>query len=322
LSGRSQVGEVSGSLRLEVTALTEAQARSTDIRIGQPFNPFGFFNGIFIPESMVRSTRISPGAKLTYGRLTRYAGQDGKCYPAVATLATQIGVSDRQTQRYLAELEDERLVRRITRFRERAQTSNGFEFLWHEMFQEPVMERTRDWATTVASHRVTDASPHPVTDPSQKESQIEESHLEEKNRKADSRHASPEAGEGSRRSIVRCWKPNQDSRVISAEPARIGGEETKPKPIWTDSDVSNVGNWLAAFMDGEQPPPKVLSWIMQLAERYKLSADDIHQALNGAWNRNARPGRKNRPKYWKWFYEVLRNAFIPGYAARVPEATS
>jgi len=48
-------------------------------------------------------------------------------------------------------------------------------------------------------------------------------------------------------------------------------------------------------MDGEQPPGNLLTWIIELAEQYKLSADDIHLALNAAWNRNARPGRKNRP---------------------------
>lgn len=45
--------------------------------IGQPFNPFGLFNGIFVPESLVKFKDISPGAKLAYGRLARYAGQDG-----------------------------------------------------------------------------------------------------------------------------------------------------------------------------------------------------------------------------------------------------
>ena len=40
------------------------------------------------------------------------------------------------------------------------------------------------------------------------------------------------------------------------------------------------------------------------------------------WNRNARPGRKNQPDDWNWFYEVLRNAFLPGYAARLPEAVT
>lgn len=238
------------------------------------------------------------------------------------TLAAEIGVGDRQVQRYLAELEREHLVRRITRYRGRAQTSNGFEFLWHEMFQDQPADRIGEGVTNVAPHPVTDPSPHPVTDPSPKESQIEEGHLEEEQRRADSRYASPKTGEGLRDSIVRCGNPNQDRRVGSAAPAKIGSDEAKPKPIWTQSDVTNVGNWMAAFMDGEQPPTKLLSWIMQFAEQHKLSAEDIHQALNRAWNRNARPGRKNRPKCWNWFYEVLRTAFIPGHAARIPEATS
>lgn len=76
--------------------MAESQVRSEDPRIGQPFNPFGLFTGIFIPDGMVRSTSISPGAKLTYARLTRYAGQDGKCYPAVETLAAEIAISARR----------------------------------------------------------------------------------------------------------------------------------------------------------------------------------------------------------------------------------
>jgi len=305
--------------------MAEAQVRSADTRIGQPFNPFRLFTGIFIPDVMVRSTSISPGAKLTYARLTRYAGQDGKCYPAVETLATEIALSARQAQRYLAELEREHLVRRITRYCGRAQTSNGFEFLWHEMFQDRPVDRggagVTAEVTAVAPHGVTDSSPHPVTDPSPKESHIEESHFEEKHRQADSRHASPKNGEGSRSSSVRCGNLNEDSSLRSEAPARIAGEEAKPKPIWTDSEVTELSNWLAAFMDGEQPPANLLSWIITLAERYRLSAADIHRALNAAWNRNARPGRKNRPHIWNWFYEVLRTAFLPGYAARLPEAT-
>src|ERR1017187_1408859 len=89
-----------------------------------------------------------------------------------------------------------------------------------------------------------------------------------------------------------------------------------------DETNRHSGRCRGSYEQGEQPPASLLSWIIQLAEQYKLSADDIHRALNAAWNRNARPGRKNRPHFWKWFYEVLRNAFIPGYAARIPEATS
>jgi hypothetical protein len=65
------------------------------IRVGQPFNPFRLFTGIFIPEALAQSKVVSPGAKMAYGRLARYAGQDGKCFPAVETLGQEIGVCSR-----------------------------------------------------------------------------------------------------------------------------------------------------------------------------------------------------------------------------------
>ena len=80
--------------------------RLTTLEIGQPFNPFRFFTGIFIPEGLVRSKLVSLKAKVAYGRLTRYAGQDGKCFPAVGTLAREIGVGERQAQKYLGDIED------------------------------------------------------------------------------------------------------------------------------------------------------------------------------------------------------------------------
>jgi CTP-dependent riboflavin kinase len=92
------------------------------------------FAGIFIPEALVRFKGLSAGAKLAYGRLARYAGQDGDCFPAVATLASEIGVSARQAQRYLSELEKRKLIRRFGRIFERGQASNEYEFLWHALF--------------------------------------------------------------------------------------------------------------------------------------------------------------------------------------------
>ena len=66
------------------------------MRPGEPFNPFRLFNGLFVPEALARRRGLSPGAKLAYGRLARYAGQDGQCYPAVPTLAREIGVGLRK----------------------------------------------------------------------------------------------------------------------------------------------------------------------------------------------------------------------------------
>ena len=50
-------------------------AGQVSLQVGQPFNPFKLFNGIYIPEALVRAKGISAGAKLAYGRLTRYAGR-------------------------------------------------------------------------------------------------------------------------------------------------------------------------------------------------------------------------------------------------------
>jgi len=133
------------------------------IQVGQPFNPYKLFKGIFIPEPLVRSRDISAGAKLIYGRLARYAGKDGKCWPAVATLAAEIGLGARQTRKYLAELERKGLTRRISRFKGGAQISNTFEFLGHPLFKAGVNDRSGER----------------VNDDSLKEGHCEDSHFKE-----------------------------------------------------------------------------------------------------------------------------------------------
>lgn len=132
-------------------------------QVGMPFNPFGIFNGVFIPENVVRSNLLTFGAKIAYGRLLRYAGQDGKCYPAVKTLAKEIAVSERSAQNYLEDLVRIGLIRRVPRFSDDGQTSNEYIFLWHPLFQEGVQN----------------SAPEGVKDSAPKESQIEESHSEE-----------------------------------------------------------------------------------------------------------------------------------------------
>ena len=143
----------------------------TNMQIGQPFNPLRLFHGVFIPEGLVRAKGISPGAKLAYGRLARYAGQNGNCYPSVDSLAAEIDVGERQAQKCLANLERAKLIRRVRRFSGSGQTSNSFEFLWHGVFADGVNHR---WV-----EGVNDNSPRAVNESSPKESQSEESHSEE-----------------------------------------------------------------------------------------------------------------------------------------------
>ena len=135
---------------------------SISFQPGDPFNPYRLFTGLFIPEGLARCSLISAGAKLAWGRLARYAGSDGRCYPTVKTLGAEIGVGERQAQKYLAELEQAKLIRRVSRFTRRAQTSNAFEFLWHELLERGVNDRSGEG--------VNDNSPGGVNDRSPKES--------------------------------------------------------------------------------------------------------------------------------------------------------
>ena len=102
-------------------------------RLGDVFNPYGLFNGAFIPEALCRFTSLPAGPKICYGRLVRFAGEDGKCHPSVPTLASEIGVCARQCGTYLRQLEQQGLIRRVSRGKGQ---SNRFDFLWHGVFQD------------------------------------------------------------------------------------------------------------------------------------------------------------------------------------------
>lgn len=148
--------------------------KSEILAVGHPFRLYKRFPSLHIPEQLARSRLFPPGAKLVYGRLQRYAGKDGHCFPSIAKLAAEVGLGERQVQKHLGLLEEARLIRRIRRFAAGgAQTSNAYEFLWHEVFEaSPNSKRS--------SGRVTSSSPSPVHASAPKESPLEESHEEEK----------------------------------------------------------------------------------------------------------------------------------------------
>lgn len=73
-------------------------------------NPYRLFLGVHIPNWLARRSEVSWGAKGIYGRLAQFAGKNGRAWPFVSTLATEIGVGCRQTQRYIAELVEHHLI--------------------------------------------------------------------------------------------------------------------------------------------------------------------------------------------------------------------
>ena len=75
------------------------------LQVGQVFVPRGVLHsGVFVPDGLLASRLVSNGAKLLWARLARYAGTKGQCFPLLSTLAADLGFSERQVQRYLAEV--------------------------------------------------------------------------------------------------------------------------------------------------------------------------------------------------------------------------
>jgi hypothetical protein len=235
------------------------------------------FNGLFIPEGLVRCDWICAGAKLAWGRLARYAGEDGRCYPTVKTLAAEIGVGERQGRRYLAELERFGLIRRIERFADRAQTSNGYEFLWHELFERGVTHPTGEG--------VSDPSPRGVTDVSAKESQIEESHSEERKTDLD-------------------YLPRNRKKRDS--PSGVSSPSTcKAYP--------KVRERLACYMqlpgdEKEYPSDRIVIDIMDAAGTH--DEQEVIASLRYLYyDRELKPFSRHGPRSFAWFKTVLQDHF-------------
>src|SRR5438128_2689002 len=63
-----------------------------------------------VPNHVLVSDKVSPGAKLAYAMLLKYAWQDDFCYPGQERLAKDMGVTDRSVRTYLQELEAEKFI--------------------------------------------------------------------------------------------------------------------------------------------------------------------------------------------------------------------
>ena len=58
-----------------------------------------------VPNHVLVSDRLSPGAKLTYAMLLKYAWEKDCCFPGQERLATDMGVTRQSTSGYLQELQ-------------------------------------------------------------------------------------------------------------------------------------------------------------------------------------------------------------------------
>ena len=58
-----------------------------------------------VPNSALETTILSPGAKLTYAMLLKYAWQNDYCFPGQERLAKDMGAGKRSVVRFIQELE-------------------------------------------------------------------------------------------------------------------------------------------------------------------------------------------------------------------------
>jgi hypothetical protein len=230
------------------------------------------FNGIFIPEGLTQSTAISPGAKLAWGRLARYAGVDGRCHPTVKKLGAEIGVGKRQAQKYLAELEDAKLIRRIHRFTAGSQTSSAFEFLWHELFEAGMNDGSLEGVNNYSCRGANDHAP--------KESQIsEESQFKES--KKDSDCSPTGASDGAPFSLCKQYPL---VRECLARYMQVPGGEK------------------------EYPSDRMVVEILEAAGTYE--EEEVVAALDYLYSkRGLKPFTKNGPRSFAWFKTVLQDHF-------------
>ena len=100
--------------------------------LGPVMNMFNLFYGITVPDWVLRisNKRLSPQAKLLYGRLLRYMGKGGQCNPKLATLAAQLGCCVRTVNNCIAELRREGLISTVRRM-----AHLEFRFHWHAAIQ-------------------------------------------------------------------------------------------------------------------------------------------------------------------------------------------
>jgi hypothetical protein len=76
--------------------------RNIEIIGADPVTRHGFTQ---VPNTVLKSEIISPGAKLTYSMLLHYAWQNNFCFPGQERLANDIGAGKRSIIRFMAELE-------------------------------------------------------------------------------------------------------------------------------------------------------------------------------------------------------------------------
>jgi hypothetical protein len=102
-----------------------------------------------LPTHIVRDGSVELAAKAILLVLSSYTDGDNECWPSISSIAADVGLSKRQTQRLLKRLEQEEyivVVRRYDSNKPKAQLSNTFRLNFNR------------WGTTEEQREMTDVS--------------------------------------------------------------------------------------------------------------------------------------------------------------------
>jgi Helix-turn-helix domain len=91
----------------KLTSIREILDRNIVLKGADVLSAKGFTQ---VPNHILVSGKLSPGAKLTYAMLLKYAWQNDFCFPGQERLAKDMGVTDRSVRTYLQELETQKFV--------------------------------------------------------------------------------------------------------------------------------------------------------------------------------------------------------------------
>lgn len=75
--------------------------------VGTPISAREIHSGCYIPPEVLNDPKLSPAAKLVYGRLRWHARDKSSCWPAVATLSEALGMNSSTIHRALKTLKDQ-----------------------------------------------------------------------------------------------------------------------------------------------------------------------------------------------------------------------
>lgn len=104
------------------------------------FRPFRAFNGAHVPSVILSSREISPGAKLLWGVLAKYAGEHGDAYPRQSRLAEDLGWNIKTLRKRLEELVQKGyIVQSREKGDRRAHRPFTYRFVWRDEFEPHLM---------------------------------------------------------------------------------------------------------------------------------------------------------------------------------------